>query len=305
MAKLGQLSHLHAVLSGVLRTMRPHQWVKNLFVLLPLVFSRELLNFDKAGRVLMAFLLFCLASSAVYIFNDIQDVESDRAHPIKRNRPIPSGLVSLPVARAAVALLSFIVLSASLILGPFFFASVSGYLLLNLAYSLRLKRIAYLDVLSIAAGFELRVLGGAFAAPVVPSVYLALVTFALALFLGFGKRRHELAQGSGAAKRRSVLQAYDMGVVDALLFVTSMGTVLLYATYALDSDTRDTFGTDYLVATTVFTLFGVLRFHHLVRSRPQAESPTEEMLKDPPFLANLALWGTSIVLLLYLGVGHS
>lgn len=289
-----------AVLVGLIRTMRPHQWVKNGFVLLPMVFAQELFHVPTVLRVVAAFALFCLASSTVYILNDLVDVEADRAHPVKRNRPIASGVVSMAFARRAAMALVVVVLAGGFLLDVSLLGAVAGYLILNVAYSLRLKRIAYVDVLCIASGFELRVLGGAFAAEVPPSAYLLLVTAALAMFLGFGKRRHELAQGEGATKQRSVLAAYDMGVVDALLFVTSIATVVLYAVYTFDPATRLMFGTDYLGVTTLFTLFGVIRFLSLVRRRATAESPTEEMLRDKPFILNLLLWGVSILLLIYL-----
>ncbi len=289
------------MLLGLLRTMRPHQWVKNLFVLAPLVFAKELLHLPMALRSLAAFALFCLASSTVYILNDLADVEADRAHPIKRNRPIAGGVVPERAARTAALVLAAVSIGAGLLLSPLFAGALAAYLILNLAYSARLKHIAYVDVMCITAGFELRVLGGAFAAMVDASMYLIVVTFLLATFLGFGKRMHELAQGAKAQERRSALVSYDERTLTVLLYLTALATVGTYAVYTLDAHTRLAFGTDYLVVTTAMPFFGVLRFLYLVRRRHSAESPTEDMLRDKPFLANLAIWVVAVLVVIYLG----
>jgi 4-hydroxybenzoate polyprenyltransferase len=287
------------MLLGLIRAMRPHQWVKNLFVLAPLIFAKELLVWPLAFKAGAAFALFCLASSTVYILNDLGDVEVDRAHPVKRHRPIASGLLPIGVARNTAIATGLSSLVGGALLNPLLATTILGYLTLNLAYSRRLKRVAYLDVMCIAAGFELRVMAGAFAAEVPASAYLLVVTFLLAAFLGFGKRMHELMQGEQAHKQRSVLKAYDERTLTVLLYLTALATVATYAVYALDPSTREAFGTDYLAVTTVMPLFGVLRFLYLVRRRHVAESPTEDMLRDVPFLANLALWGVVVLALIY------
>ncbi|MCS6797975.1 MAG: decaprenyl-phosphate phosphoribosyltransferase [Myxococcota bacterium] len=294
-----------ALLAGLLRALRPHQWIKNLFVLAPLVFARELLDPPMALRAAAAFGLFCLAASSVYLVNDLLDVQADRAHPVKRMRPIASGRVPLPVARTAAALLAIAALGGGWLLGPAFAATVLGYLVLNVAYSTLLKRIPYVDVLCITAGFELRVLAGALAARVPASGYLLIATALLATFLGFGKRAHELSAARGAeghgASSRSVLARYSPRALRILLASTATATVATYVVYTLDPATRAAFGTDWLVVTAIPGLFGVLRFVHLVRHRPRAESPTEEMLRDPPFLANLVLWVVAVVIVIYAG----
>ena len=204
------------MLPGLLRTMRPHQWVKNLFVLAPLVFARELTNPGIAAHAFAGFACFCVLSSAVYVLNDLLDVEADREHPTKKNRPIASGKVSSDAGRSFFVVLLLIAITGSALLGmPFLLVSM-GYLTNNLAYSFGLKKVAYLDVLSIAGGFELRVLAGAYAASVPASSYLLLFTFLLACFLGLGKRRHELAHVSGG-QTRAALRAYDPRIVTGLL----------------------------------------------------------------------------------------
>lgn len=286
---------------GLFRTMRPRQWVKQLFVLAPLVFAKELFAPAPVARAIVGFFAFSLLASAVYVLNDLVDVEADRAHPIKKNRPIASGVVSVSAAKRAFVVLVTVALVAGFLLAWEFAVAASAYLLLNLAYSFRLKQIAYVDVLCIAAGFELRVVAGSYAAGVPPSVYLLLVTLLLALFLGFGKRMHELVAQGGEAKTRSVLKQYSRGTLTALLYLTALATTATYAVYTLDPVTRTTFGTSYLVVTTAFTLFGVLRFLHLVRRDPKSDSPTEEMLRDKPFIANLVLWVLAVIVVIYFG----
>jgi len=226
-------------------------------------------------------------------------VEADRAHPVKRQRPLASGQVPTGVARGVGLFLAGSVLAGSALLGPWVFVSIGGYLALNLAYTFGLKRVAYLDVLSITAGFELRVMSGTFAAQVPPTVYLLVVTFLLATFLGFGKRLHELVPGEGTSKQRSALAGYDRKTLLTLLYVTGLATVVTYVVYTLDPANRTAFGTDYLLLSAPMPLFGVLRFLHLVRTHPDVESPTEEMLRDKPFLANLALWAVVVLALIY------
>ncbi len=273
--------------------------MKNLFVLTPLVFARELFDVHAGLRALLAFACFCGVSSAVYVVNDIADVESDRAHPIKSKRPIASGKVPVPVAKGIAVGLALTAILGAFLLAPPCGGTVLAYFLLNLAYTAKLKRVAYLDVLCIALGFELRVLSGAFAAAVPPSAYLLVVTFLLSTYLGFGKRMHELRSAGDTAKQRAVLKAYSDKVLTGLLGATALATIVTYAIYTLDPATRTQFRTDYLGLTTVFAVVGVLRFLHLVRNRPNSESPTEEMLRDAPFIANLLGWAIAVVGIIY------
>jgi len=289
------------MIRGLVRTMRPRQWVKQLFVLAPLVFAKELFAPGPVARAAIGFLAFSLLASAVYILNDLVDVEADRAHPIKKSRPIASGAVPESAAKRAFVVLVLVALGLGVGLAWQFAFAAGAYLLLNIAYSLRLKQIAYVDVLCIAAGFELRVVAGSYAAGVPPSVYLLVVTLLLALFLGFGKRMHELVAQGSEGKTRSVLSQYSRRTLTTLLYITALATTATYAVYTLDPVTRTTFGTRYLVLTTAFTLFGVLRFLHLVRRDGKSDSPTEEMLRDKPFIANLVLWVVAVIAVIYFG----
>lgn len=287
------------MLAALLKSLRPHQWVKNLFVAAPLLFSKHLLDPSFALVTLAAIALFSLLSGSVYLVNDIFDIDKDRAHPKKCLRPIPSGKLPLGVARTAAAILVLASLGGALTLGLPFFAVAAGYLIQNLAYSLSLKHIPFLDVLLIAGGFLLRVLAGAFAIGVPASPWLLGCTFVLACFLGFGKRTHELANaGERAGEQRAVLDRYKLGHLKVILWVMALGTCVAYVLYTLSPQTKAYFGTDKLLFTSPFAAFGVLRFLSLV-SRGTADSPTDEMLRDLPFMANLVLWAVVTVVIIY------
>jgi decaprenyl-phosphate phosphoribosyltransferase len=292
------------MLPGLIRTMRPHQWVKNLVVLAPLIFARELFDARMAVRAFGGFVMFCFLASSVYVLNDLVDVEADRQHPVKRKRPIASGQLSEAQARVSLGALVTVALGIGAALGISVLSAAVGYLVLQIAYSFRLKKVAYVDVLCIAAGFELRVLAGSFAAQVNASTYLLLVIFLAASFLGLGKRAHELAamseRASGAAhSTRSVLRSYDPRLLARLLYLFGILTFATYVIYTLDPSTVHAFGTRWLVVSAVFAAFGLMRFIHLVRRRADAESPTDAMLRDPAFLVNLGAWGAAVVLIVY------
>lgn len=290
------------MIAGILKAMRPHQWVKNGFVVAPLVFAKGLGDVDLMARSVAAFLCFSFVASSIYVMNDLADVEADRAHPKKRNRPIASGQVSERTAKTLTAVLATLALVGSAFLGWQAAATIAGYFVLQVAYTFKLKKVPYVDVLCIATGFELRVLCGSFALGVEPSIYLLVVTLLLSLFLGFGKRVHELRQaetGEAREKQRLALTRYDEKTLIVLLQGTALATTGTYVVYTLDEDTRAFFGTDYLAATIVFTEFGVLRFLDLVRNKSDADSPTEQMLKDWPFILNLVFWAVAVVAVIY------
>jgi 4-hydroxybenzoate polyprenyltransferase len=287
-------------MGGVIRTIRPHQWVKNVFVLAPLVFAKEIFDPLLLARASGAFGVFCLLAGAVYTVNDLADVEADRQHPVKRYRPIASGRVPAAAARALTAILIVAALTGAALTSFGFLVVTLAYFGLNLAYSLRLKHVAYLDVACIAAGFVLRVVGGGYATRIHVSHYLLLCTALLALFLGFGKRRHELAAAAaGAGKQRAALESYSQKGLDMALAATAIATIGTYVAYTLDTRTRAFFQTDYLWVSTLFVVLGVLRFVHLVRSRPRAESPTQEMLRDGAFVGIVLSWVMLVMWVVY------
>jgi 4-hydroxybenzoate polyprenyltransferase len=286
---------------GIVRTVRPHQWMKNVFVLAPLVFAKELFDWELLVRGGGAFFVFCLLAGAVYTINDIVDAPADRIHPVKRHRPIAAGVVPLNIAKG-LALFLFLVAMAGALYGPPLFALVGFlYFVQNIAYSFRLKKIAYADVGCIALGFVLRVVAGGLATRIPVSHYLLACTALLALFLGFGKRSHELAGVSMAAskKQRAALEAYTSRALGRALAVTGVASIVTYVAYTVDPSTREMFHSNWLWLTAINPIFGMLRFVHLVRTRPKAESPTQEMLRDTPFMLNLFLWIIVVVAIVY------
>lgn len=291
-----------SVLSGLLWTARPHQWVKNLVVLAPIVFAKEIFEPLLLLRAVGCFAVFCVLAAAVYTMNDLADVEADRLHPRKRHRPIAAGLVPEKAAKIFAACLVAVGLLGAALFSMAFLITVASYFAMNVAYSLKLKHWPYLDVGIIAAGFVLRVLAGGFGTSITVSNYLFVCTALGALFLGFGKRRHELSgllAGKKSGKQRKVLQAYSVGGLDLTLWLTGVAAVGVYLAYTLDEHTRDFFASDRLWWSVVPVVFGVFRFLHLVRSRPHAESPTQEMLKDGPFVAFVLVWGAMVMWVVY------
>jgi len=276
--------------------------VKNLFVLVPLVFAHRLDRFDLALRSAAAFAAFCAAASAIYLLNDLRDREADRLHPVKRLRPIATGRLGTSPALAAAGVLAAGALGLAWTLGPGFSTCLGIYLALNVLYSLGLKHLVILDVMTIALGFVLRVEAGALAIAVEVSSWLVLCTIFVALFLGFAKRRHELAlQPESGAGTRQVLEHYSLTFVDQMINVVTASTIVSYALYTVDPATAARLGTPYLIVTVPLALFGIFRFLFLLYQRSDVASPTDAILRDPPFLVNLALWGVTVLFLIYAG----
>ena len=302
----------HGVIGGLIKTLRPHQWVKNLFVMAPMVFHKDVfatmangdpaLNLNVAGRAFAATGVFCLLAGAVYTINDLADLEADRVHPVKRNRPIASGLVPASIARAMALALVLLCFGMGYLLSPWFALVAALYFGENVLYTFKLKQVPILDVSLIALGFVLRVVAGGLATNVHVSEYMLACTALLALFLGFGKRRHELAS-ENAGKQRAVLKAYSAGSLNILLGVTGAATIVTYVAYTLDPTTQAFFDSKLLWLTAPFTAFGIGRFLFLVSGRAgrgiKAESPTQEMLRDVPFVLNLVLWAIVVVAIVY------
>lgn len=287
------------MIGPIVRSMRPHQWVKNAFVIAPLVFAEQLTDPGTVARAIAAFTLFSMASGAVYLVNDCFDVEKDRAHPTKRHRPIPAGELSVSTAMRIAAGLALLVVGAGAALSPWFALCAGLYLAQNLAYSRKLKHIAWLDVLTIATGFLLRILAGAFAIDVPVSSWLIACTFLLALYLAMGKRRHELLESvDESARRRAVLESYSLGQINIAMFGTALMTTAAYTAYTLDGS-QGSFHSDGLRFTVPFIVLGLTRFFMLTGTTERADSPTERMIKDPLFVGNVLAWGGVILYLIY------
>ena len=287
---------------ALVKTLRPRQWVKNLlFVAAPLVFAQRLTDVPSLVRSAIAVLAFCALSGAVYAFNDVRDVEADRAHPTKRSRPIAAGALSERTALIAAVVLATGAITACALLNWETAALAAGYLVQNIAYSVGLKRVAFVDVALIANGFLLRVLAGATAIAVPASTWLLVCTTLLAMFLGFGKRAHELAwsQRTGETATRASLAGYRLPVIHVAMLVLGVVTCIAYVAYTLDPRTVGEFKTDKLVWSSPFVALGLLRFLFLSLYRPSEDSPTEAMLKDPWVLADLAGAVATVLYVIY------
>lgn len=278
-------------MNGLLRSMRPVQWLKNGFVLAPIVFSGMVFVSEAWLRSLLAVAAFCAASSATYLINDVIDREADRQHPLKKLRPIAAGQVSPRAAAALAAALVTFAIAIAVWLGGWFPLVLVGYVALVLVYSAALKRAVFLDVMVVAAGFVLRVVGGAVAINVPVSRWLLLVTYLLALYLALGKRRTELAMlGENAGNHRVVLGQYTLPMVDGAISVVLGATVLSYALYTVAPDTVAKVGSEGLMATVPIVLYGLLRYLYLLHRHELGGSPARALLTDRPLLACVAVW---------------
>ncbi len=288
----------------LLNSVRPEQWTKNFFVFAGLIFGKQLLNPEAILAAIAAFAIFCGLSGAVYLCNDIADRDADRAHPLKRRRPLASGELGVPAALVFAALLFLTSIgSAALISSTLALTSITYAVLLTL-YSAVLKHIVILDVLAIAAGFVLRAAAGAIAVKVPISEWLLVCTTLLALFLALSKRRHELTLlTEGASGHRPILQEYSPYLLDQMIGVVTASTLVAYAFYAISPETASKLGTARLGVTIPFVLYGIFRYLYLVHLKREGGSPSTLLLSDRPLLACVGLWAMSVVLVLYSPLG--
>ncbi len=280
-----------ANLRAMIKLLRPHQWLKNGFVFVGLLFGHAWQDAAKVQMVLLAALAFCFASSAIYVINDWYDRESDRLHPRKRLRPLAAGTVT-PAAGLILAVLSVLLgIALARLAAPRVLSIVTIYLLLNLAYSWQLKHVVILDVFVIAAGFMLRILAGTLGVGIPPSSWLLLTGLMVTLFLGFAKRRSELAvmeRGGDAA--RKVLQNYSLPMLDLMIGVCTAGVVISYSLYTMSPETIAMHHTDKLIYTVPFVLYGLFRYLHLTFSSDAGEDPARDLLRDPHLLVTVFGW---------------
>lgn len=301
---MGQTELLHKskipTVSALVKTMRPKQWTKNLILFAGLIFAHHLFNPGLFIKTAIAFFLFCLLSSAIYIINDIKDVEQDRAHPLKSQRPIAAGQLSLFTAAVAAGVLAGVALLGAFLLSVKFGFTALLYFGLLFAYSFSLKHIVILDVLTIAIGFVLRAIAGAVVINVEFSSWLLLCTILLALFLGLSKRRHELVLlGNNAQSHRKILEEYSPHLLDQMIGVVTASTLMAYALYTMASETIEKFGTSYMILTIPFVIYGIFRYLYLVHQKEMGGNPTTILITDKPILINVVLWGIVSVLLIY------
>jgi 4-hydroxybenzoate polyprenyltransferase len=285
--------------------MRPKQWTKNGVVFAAFMFAlgdaNQQVPLSAGWVVLLAVLAFCLASSGIYLINDVRDAEADRAHPQKRNRPIASGRVPPRLAIAVAIQLLTAALILSVVLRPAFAAVIGAYILLQILYTLWLKHLAMIDVFVIATGFVLRADGGAVVIHVFVSPWLLVCAFLLAMFLGLCKRRQEYVRTDSDVERitRTSLRHYDEKLLDQLIGIVASATLVCYAIYTLAPETVEKFGHSRLIYSLVFVMFGLFRYLHLVYRRDLGERPEHVLLTDIPLLADLALYAATVMVLLY------
>lgn len=285
---------------GLLVSLRPTQWTKNLFVFFALIFGQRLFDPHAVALACGAFVVFCVLSGVVYLVNDVADRDADRLHPLKRQRPIASGQVPIGVAVTAAVVLVVAALSAAWMLGHMFALVAVVYVTLQTLYSGPLKHIVIVDVLTIAIGFVLRAIAGAVVIPVPISQWLLILTVLLALFLALSKRRHELVLlADGATGHRPILEEYSPYLLDQMISVVTASTLISYVMYAVSPETVEKFHTRSLGLTLVFPLYGIFRYLYLVHKKDGGGNPADMLLTDRPLLLCVALWGLAAVAIIY------
>lgn len=287
------------MIKALLQTMRPKQWAKNIFIFGALVFDKKLLDPVFFLRTLAAFVMFCLLSSTVYIINDLGDIEKDRRHPVKRNRPLASGRLKPSMATGVAVGILVVLLPLAFVLDVGFGLIALAYLVNNLLYTFWLKNEVIIDVLSVAAGFVLRVGAGVSVIPTQrfsPWIYVCMTL--LALFLGFGKRRHELTLLAAEANdHRRVLDDYSLRFLDEMMGVVTASTVMAYAIYTFSAEGLPP--NHSMMLTVPFVLYAIFRYLYLIHVRGEGGAPEDILLGDRPFLVAVSLWGVLVVALLY------
>ena len=290
--------------SAVFQLIRPKQWLKNVFVLLPLFFGGSLLDVPRLTAAIITFFAFSFAASSIYCFNDIVDVEADRAHPVKCKRPIAAGLISLPQAYGLMTLM-FILSALTMLLLPqrqwYIAAVILFYWFLNLAYCAELKKHAIVDVCVIAFGFVLRIVAGGLATGTLLSQWIILMTFLLTLFLSFAKRRDDVLrmQQTGEAPRRNTSR-YNLTFINQSITITASVTLVCYVMYTVSPEVTAHFNTQHLYLTSVFVLLGLLRYIQIAVVDEKSGDPTKVILRDRPMQLIVFAWVLSFIVIIYL-----
>ncbi|MCX8057351.1 MAG: decaprenyl-phosphate phosphoribosyltransferase [Ignavibacteria bacterium] len=283
----------------ILQLIRVKQWIKNFFLFAPLIFSHHLFEATYVSVAIRAFFAFCFLSSVVYIINDIADLEQDKNHPVKKQRPLPSGRIT----KANAIIISFILFTGMILLAhemnfKFKFA-LFVYFIINILYSFKLKQIVLLDIFFIAFGFMIRIIAGAWAIDVYISSWLILTTLFLSLFLAVTKRRSELSVVENSSTTRKVLGDYSIVFADQMATISAAGTVIAYALYTVSERTREIFQTENLIFTTPFVVYGIFRYLYLVHKKNLGENPTQIITTDLPMIINIFLWVITSIGIIY------
>ena len=289
----------------ILISLRPEQWSKNLFLFAGVLFGARLTDLGAIGRATAGFAIFCALSGVVYLFNDLADRAVDQRHPLKRLRPIASGRLSPRIAFTAALVLGVTALAAAVWLSTTFAMYAGAYVALLVVYSVVLKHLVIIDVLTIAAGFVLRAAAGAVVVFVPISHWLLVCMTLLALFLALSKRRHELTLlGADATTHRPILEEYSPYLLDQMIAVVTASTLVAYAVYSTSAETAERLGTTRLGLTSPFVLYGIFRYLYLVHQKRGGGSPADLLLTDRPLLACVGLWALCVALILYSPLGR-
>ncbi len=286
----------------ILKLLRPKQWVKNTFIFFPIIFSGQIAEQALWGKTLLTFIGFCCAASSMYIFNDFLDLRKDQFHPKKANRPLAK--LNIPTPMLALIILGFMFIGIYLCqqVNPAVLMTAIGYLTINLIYNLGIKQMVILDVIFIALGFQVRIWAGAFAVDVIPSEWLQLCVFLLALFLGFNKRRHELENlKETASLHRKVLGDYSIQLLDQLILISATLAIVFYGLYTISPEILMRMGNHRMVYSLIFVIYGLFRYLFLVHVKKIGDDPGEILLQDKPLMINIFLWIAYLVVLLYPG----
>jgi 4-hydroxybenzoate polyprenyltransferase len=289
------------MLPALIKAMRLRQWTKNGFIFFALIFDRQLFVPEPFWRTVAGFFLFCLVSSAVYLFNDIADVEADRNHPEKKSRPIASGKLPVNVALSAAVLLVIVAIPLGYLLSPLLALVLAAYLIINLLYSRWLKHVSILDVLIISSGFVLRVVAGVILIYPVErfSPWLYMITILFSLYIGLGKRRAEMnLLAEGASAHRKVFEGYTIPLLDQYITIVSSMTIVAYSLYTFSAPNLPE--NHSMMLTIPFVVYGIFRYLQLIQVGHAAGSPDEVALKDRPLQITMLLWGLTVIVIFYL-----
>jgi decaprenyl-phosphate phosphoribosyltransferase len=290
---------IRKMLKTTIRLLRVNHYIKNLFVFAPLFFSGMAIYTDLLIQNIFVFFLFSIGASSVYIFNDINDINEDRAHPKKKNRPIPSGLISTRKAWFLFLFLSIVALSGSLILTKDLFYIIALYIILNILYSVILKHYSIIDVSIIATGFVLRVFAGAVVTNSQPSMWIIIMTFLLAFFLGLAKRRDDILLSLNGLNTRKNIDGYNLEFINISMVVMASVVIFSYISYTITDSVQNRLGADYLYLTVLFVIIGILRYFQITLVEKNSGSPTKIMTNDLFSQVNIALWLTSFGFIIY------
>ena len=287
-------------MKSIFTLIRPQQYIKNIFVFLPLFFVGQITNIELLTNAFMAFVAFSFSASAIYILNDYKDIKEDRRHPKKKLRPLASGLISTKVAMSLMIILLIIGFSIMAIVSLQALTILGMYVILNIAYSFKLKRIALLDVTIIAIGFVLRLFVGSFVTGVTLTAWIVIMTFILALFLALAKRRDDILLHRTGNKMRKSMDGYNLQLIDGTMMIMAAVVIVAYILYTVSEEIIEKFNSENLYLTSLFVIFGIMRYLQISFVEKNSGSPTEIVFKDKITIINIVLWLLFFVWIIYM-----